>query len=126
MNSKDENGKYIFAGSKGDTAPFSRNSDGTYSYNGDQVTLDLPVGDTMSMATNSTGWEVFQQAINTSRSQITLTAPAVIDDGVCSAVNGQVSSEVHLQQLNSAAASLTQSISSAARSSRLPTRKATT
>ena len=24
MNTKDENGKYIFSGSKGDTAPFSR------------------------------------------------------------------------------------------------------
>ncbi|MET0776398.1 MAG: flagellar hook-associated protein 3 [Pseudomonas mandelii] len=93
MNSKDENGKYIFAGSKGDTAPFSRNSDGTYSYNGDQVTLDLAIGDTMSMATNSTGWEVFQQAINTSRSQVTMTAPAV-DDGRVVLSNGQVSSSV--------------------------------
>ena len=60
MNSKDENGKYIFAGSKGETQPFTRNDDGTYSYNGDQVTLDLAIGDTMSMATNSTGWDVFQ------------------------------------------------------------------
>lgn len=93
MNSKDENGKYIFAGSKGDTAPFSRNDDGTYSYNGDQVTLDLAIGDTMSMATNSTGWEVFQQAINTSRSQVTMTAPAV-DDGRVVLSNGQVSSSV--------------------------------
>jgi flagellar hook-associated protein 3 FlgL len=93
MNSKDENGKYIFAGSKGDTVPFSRNADGTYSYNGDQVTLDLAIGDTMSMATNSTGWEVFQQAINTSRSQVTMTAPAV-DDGRVVLSNGQVSSSV--------------------------------
>jgi flagellar hook-associated protein 3 FlgL len=82
MNTKDESGKYIFAGSKGDTVPFSRSSDGTYSYNGDQITLSLPVGDTMSMATNSTGWEVFQQAINTSRSQTVLTSPAVNDGRV--------------------------------------------
>ena len=82
MNSKDESGKYIFAGSKGDTPPFSRNSDGTYSYNGDQTTLNLPIGETLSMATNSTGWEVFQQAVNTSRSQTTLTAPAVNDERV--------------------------------------------
>jgi flagellar hook-associated protein 3 FlgL len=93
MNSKDENGKYIFAGSKGDTAPFSRNNDGTYSYNGDQVTLDLPIGDTMSMATNSTGWDTFQQAINTSRSQVSMTAPTV-DDGRVVLSNGQVSSGV--------------------------------
>jgi flagellar hook-associated protein 3 FlgL len=93
MNTKDENGKYLFAGSKGDTAPFSRNSDGTYSYNGDHTTLSLPVGDNMSMATNSTGWEVFQQAINTSRSQTSLTAPAV-DDGRVVLSNGQVTSGV--------------------------------
>ncbi|RON20349.1 flagellar hook-associated protein 3 [Pseudomonas brassicacearum] len=93
MNTKDENGKYIFAGSKGDTVPFTQNADGTYSYNGDQVTLDLAIGDTMSMATNSTGWEVFQQAINTSRSQVTMTAPAV-DDGRVVLSNGQVSSSV--------------------------------
>ncbi|WP_419709000.1 flagellar hook-associated protein 3 [Pseudomonas sp. NFX224] len=93
MNSKDENGKYIFAGSKGDTVPFTRNNDGTYSYNGDQVTLDLAVGDTMSMATNSTGWEAFEQAVNTSRSQVTMNAPAV-DDGRVTLSNGQVSSNV--------------------------------
>lgn len=90
MNSKDENGKYIFAGSKGDTVPFTRNSDGTYSYNGDQVTLNLPVGDGMSMATNSTGWEVFQQAINTSRTQVT----GSMNDGLVTLSDGQVSSNV--------------------------------
>lgn len=93
MNTQDENGKYIFAGSKGDTVPFTRNSDGTYSYNGDQVTLDLAVGDTMSMATNSTGWDTFQQAINTSRSQVTMNLPTV-DDGRITLTNGQVSSNV--------------------------------
>jgi len=89
MNSQDENGKYIFGGSKDDVPPFSRNSDGTYSYNGDQSSLQLPVGDTMMMAANSTGWDVFQQALNTSRSQVTMTAPAV-DDGRISLSNGQV------------------------------------
>ncbi|MCU1759178.1 flagellar hook-associated protein 3 [Pseudomonas sp. 14P_8.1_Bac3] len=90
MNSQDENGKYIFAGSKGDTVPFSRNSDGTYSYNGDQTTLNLPVGDNMSMATNSTGWEVFQQAVNTARTQVTSS----MNDGLVTLSDGQVSSSV--------------------------------
>ncbi|MHC8349513.1 flagellar hook-associated protein 3 [Pseudomonas sp. RT4P38] len=95
MNTKDENGKYIFSGSKGDTVPFSRNTDGTYSYNGDQVTLDLPIGDTQSMATNSTGWAVFQQAINTSRTQTTMTSPsALVDGGRVVLSNGQVGSDV--------------------------------
>lgn len=93
MNTQDENGKYIFAGSKGDVVPFTRNSDGTYSYNGDQTTLDLPIGDAMSMATNSTGWETFQQAVNTSRTEVTMTAPAV-DDGRVVLTNGQVSSSI--------------------------------
>lgn len=90
MNSQDENGKYIFSGSKGDTVPFTRNSDGTYSYNGDQVTLNLPVGDSMSMATNSTGWEVFQQAINTSRTQVT----GSMNDGLVTLSDGHVTSNV--------------------------------
>ncbi|MDP9525112.1 flagellar hook-associated protein 3 [Pseudomonas protegens] len=90
MNSQDENGKYLFGGSKDDVPPFSRNSDGTYSYNGDQSSLKLPVGDTMMMAANSTGWDVFQQALNTSRSQVTMTSPAV-DDGRVSLSNGQMS-----------------------------------
>ncbi|MHC8340382.1 flagellar hook-associated protein 3 [Pseudomonas sp. HLT2-19-2] len=93
MNSKDENGKYIFAGSKGETAPFTRNNDGTYSYNGDQVTLDLAIGDTMSMATNSTGWDTFQKAINTSRTETNMTATGVNGSKV-QLSNGQVSSDV--------------------------------
>lgn len=93
MNTKDENGKYIFAGSKGETAPFSRNSDGTYSYNGDQVTLDLAIGDTMSMATNSTGWDTFQKALNTSRTEVTATATGVNGSKVALS-DGQISSDV--------------------------------
>ncbi|AKV07414.1 flagellar hook-associated protein 3 [Pseudomonas fluorescens] len=92
MNTKDENGKYIFAGSKGDVAPFSRNNDGTYSYNGDQVTLDLAIGDTMSMATNSTGWDTFQKALNTSRTETTVTAVGV-NGNKAALSNGQVSSD---------------------------------
>ncbi|WP_460117171.1 flagellar hook-associated protein 3 [Pseudomonas sp. S2_C03] len=90
MNTQDENGKYIFGGSKGDTVPFTRNSDGTYTYNGDQSTLNLPVGDSMSMATNSTGWELFQQAVNTARTQVT----GSMNDGLVTLSNGQVNSSV--------------------------------
>lgn len=90
MNSRDENGKYIFSGSRGDTPPYVRNADGTYSYQGDQSTLSLQVGDMLSMATNDSGYSVFEQALNTSRSQTTLTFPAV-DDGRVSLSNGQVS-----------------------------------
>ncbi|WMN19426.1 flagellar hook-associated protein 3 [Pseudomonas piscis] len=91
MNTQDENGKYIFGGSKDDVPPFSRNSDGTYSYNGDQSSLMLPVGDTMLMAANSTGWDVFQKAPNTSRTQVTTQTAPVPDNGQVFMSNGQMS-----------------------------------
>ncbi|MEG0243126.1 MAG: flagellar hook-associated protein 3 [Pseudomonas sp.] len=90
MNSKDESGKYIFSGSKGETPPYQRNADGTYSYQGDQGKLNLQVGDMLSLAANETGYDAFEQALNTSRSETKLTAPAT-DDGRVSLSNGQVS-----------------------------------
>ncbi|WP_191833284.1 flagellar hook-associated protein 3 [Pseudomonas fluorescens] len=90
MNSRDENGKYIFSGSRGDTQPYVRNADGTYSYQGDQSNLSLQVGDMLSMATNESGYDAFEQALNTSRSQTSLTAPTP-DDGRVSLSEGQVS-----------------------------------
>ncbi|AGZ36249.1 flagellar hook-associated protein 3 [Pseudomonas sp. SWI6] len=93
MNSRDENGQYLFAGSKTDTAPFVRNADGTYSYQGDQTQLELQVGDMLKMAGNSTGYSVFEQALNTSRTQTTMTNP-VVDDGRVKLSNGQVSGSV--------------------------------
>lgn len=91
MNSKDANGKYIFSGASNNTEPFSRNSDGTYSYNGDQTQLQLKIGDSMALGLNDTGWDVFQQAINASRSSTKMMAPAV-DDGRVSLSPGLVSS----------------------------------
>jgi flagellar hook-associated protein 3 FlgL len=89
MNSKDADGNYLFSGSKTDTAPYSQNSDGTYSYNGNQTSINLGVGDGMTVATNTTGWDAFQQTINTSRTQTNMTAPAV-DDGRVVLSNGTV------------------------------------
>ncbi|MGY3173390.1 flagellar hook-associated protein 3 FlgL [Pseudomonas sp. TE12234] len=89
MNSKDSAGNYLFSGSKTDTAPYSQNSDGTFTYNGDQTSINLGIGDGMTVATNTTGWDAFQQAINTSRTQTTMTAPAV-DDGRVVLSNGTI------------------------------------
>lgn len=93
MNSKDESGKYLFAGSKGDTQPYVRNADGTYSYQGDETSLMLQVGDAISLAANETGYSAFEQAINTSRSETKLVSPAV-DDGRINLSNGQVTGSV--------------------------------
>lgn len=89
MNSKDSSGNYLFSGSKTDTAPYSQNADGTYTYNGDQTSINLGIGDGLTVASNTTGWDAFQQTINTSRTQATMTAPAV-DDGRVVLSNGQV------------------------------------
>ncbi len=90
MNTKDETGSYLFSGSKGSTQPYVRNADGTYSYQGDEVSLTLQVGDMISLAANETGYSAFEQALNTSRSETKLVSPAT-DDGRVSLSNGQVS-----------------------------------
>lgn len=76
LNSRDANGDYMFGGSKNATPPYVRNSDGTYSYQGDQTQLSLQVSDTLHLATNDTGYSVFEQATNNSRTQSAMTAPA--------------------------------------------------
>lgn len=91
MNSKDANGKYIFSGASNNTQPFVKNSDGTYSYQGDQTQLQLKIGDSMSLGLNDTGWDVFQQAINAARSSTTMLTPPV-DDGRVALSPGLVSS----------------------------------
>jgi flagellar hook-associated protein 3 FlgL len=91
LNSKDANGQYLFSGSKSTTPPYVQNSDGTYTYQGDQTQLSLQVSDTLKLATNDTGFSVFESAINTSRTQTTMTAPAV-DDGRVTVSNGRLSS----------------------------------
>ncbi|MDB5979387.1 MAG: flagellar hook-associated protein FlgL, partial [Pseudomonas sp.] len=90
MNTQDAIGNYIFSGSKSSTPPYSLNSDGTYSYNGDQTSVGLPIGDKLTVAGNTTGWQAFEQAINTTRTSATMTSPAV-DDGRVSLSGGQVS-----------------------------------
>jgi flagellar hook-associated protein 3 FlgL len=89
MNGQDANGKYIFSGSKTSTPPYSQNSDGTYSYNGDQSSINVPIGTNLSVATNTTGWAAFEQATNTAPASSTMTSPAV-DDGRVSLSAGQV------------------------------------
>lgn len=91
MNSQDSNGQYMFSGSKSSTAPYSMNADGTYSYNGDQTALTLAVGDGLKLAAGTTGFEAFEQAVNTTRTSSTLTSPAV-EDGKVSLSGGLVTS----------------------------------
>ncbi|WP_264316421.1 MULTISPECIES: flagellar hook-associated protein 3 [Pseudomonas] len=91
LNSKDSNGNYIFAGSKSTTQPYVRNADGTYTYQGDQTQLSLQVSDTLSIATNDTGYTLFEQATNVSRTQTTQVSPTT-DDGILTLTAGTLTS----------------------------------
>ncbi|MDE1164331.1 MAG: flagellar hook-associated protein 3 [Pseudomonas sp.] len=92
LNTKDASGYYMFSGSKSTTPPYVKNSDGSYTYQGDQTALSLQVSDTLSLPTGVTGYSAFEQATNTSRTQSTVTSPAVNDNKV-SISPGQMDSE---------------------------------
>lgn len=80
MNSQNANGDYIFSGSKAKTPPYALNPDGSYSYKGDQTAIKLSVGDGISLASNSTGWDAFEQAVNTTPTAATWAGSGT-DDG---------------------------------------------
>ncbi|QLG91959.1 flagellar hook-associated protein 3 [Pseudomonas yamanorum] len=79
LNSKDSSGHFLFAGGKSDTPPYARNSDGTYSYQGDETPLSLKVSDTLSMVANDTGKSILEGTTNAGRTQVTLQPPSVND-----------------------------------------------
>lgn len=78
LNSKDAAGNYLFSGSKTDTAPYSRNIDGTYNYQGDENALSLQVSETLTVRTGDTGKTILEGAANNSRTQSTYTTPAPV------------------------------------------------
>lgn len=82
LNTKDSSGHYLFAGGKADTPPYTRNSDGTYSYQGDETSLNLKVSDTLSMALGDTGKNIVEGTPNAGRTQVTLQPPSFNDGKV--------------------------------------------
>ncbi len=88
LNSKDSSGHYLFAGGKSDTPPYARNSDGTYSYQGDETPLSLKVSDTLSMVVNDTGKSILEGTVNAGRTQAT----ASVNDGKVLVSGGIVTS----------------------------------
>ncbi|MBN0978010.1 flagellar hook-associated protein 3 [Pseudomonas hygromyciniae] len=88
LNSKDSSGHYLFAGGKSDTPPYARNSDGTYSYQGDETPLSLKVSDTLSMVVNDTGKSILESTVNAGRTQATAT----VNDGKVLVSGGIVTS----------------------------------
>ncbi|MEB0206768.1 flagellar hook-associated protein 3 [Pseudomonas sp. CCC3.1] len=90
LNSKDASGNYMFSGSKTDTPPYTRNNDGTYTYQGDDTQLNLKVSDTLSMASSDTAKSFMENSVNTGRTQATLQ-PVLDADGAVVPDNGVVS-----------------------------------
>ena len=88
LNSKDSSGHYLFAGGKSDTLPYARNSDGTYSYQGDETPLSLKVSDTLSMVVNDTGKSILEGTVNAGRTQAT----GSVNDGKVLVSSGIVTS----------------------------------
>ncbi|PHN18369.1 flagellar hook-associated protein 3 [Pseudomonas sp. ICMP 460] len=91
LNSKDSAGNYLFAGSNTQTPPYSRNNDGTYSYQGDETPLSLQVSDTLRVSAGDTGKSILEGAVNSSRTQAAVIPPTV-NDGKVSMSAGLVTS----------------------------------
>lgn len=59
-NTRDANGEYIFAGFQSGTKPFVAETDGTFTYNGDQGQRFLQISETRQVADSDTGTVVFR------------------------------------------------------------------
>ncbi|PAA09040.1 flagellar hook-associated protein 3 [Pseudomonas fragi] len=98
LNSKDAAGNYMFSGSKTDTPPYTRNNDGTYSYQGDDTQLNLKVSDTLTLASSDTARSIMEGATNTGRTQATFVSSMgadgkpTVNDGKLSVSAGLVTS----------------------------------
>ena len=82
LNTKDSSGNYMFSGAKTDTPPYSRNNDGTYTYQGDETPLSLQVSSNLTIAAGDTGKTLLESSGNTGRTQATILPPAVNDGKV--------------------------------------------
>lgn len=60
VNTKDEQGNYIFSGSKVDTPPFAKQADGSYDYQGDSKERSVQISDSVRTPLNMTGKEIFE------------------------------------------------------------------
>ncbi len=95
LNTKDASGNYLFSGSKTDTPPYSRNNDGTYTYQGDDTALNLKVADNLAISMGDTAKSMLETSANTGRTQATrvLADPAVdVDDGKVTVSAGLIAS----------------------------------
>ncbi|MXS19948.1 flagellar hook-associated protein FlgL [Pseudomonas oryzihabitans] len=74
MNSKDASGKYLFSGSMGDTQPYVRNADGSYSYNGDEGQRSVQIASSTFVPISDSGKDAFENNFNANRVDTTKVA----------------------------------------------------
>jgi len=80
-NTKNANGEYLFAGSKGQTQPFAQTGSG-FSYSGDQGSRYLQVGPSTQVAVGDSGSDAFMVIRNGNGTFTTLNNPANTGSGV--------------------------------------------
>lgn len=86
-NSKDTNGKYLFAGYQVNQKPFSRQADGSFSYNADQGQRLIQISSQRRIADGDSGLKVFMDiGVGNGRFQImdnpANTGSGIIDPGI--------------------------------------------
>ncbi len=94
-NSRDPSGNYLFAGYQGRTAPITRNSDGTFGYQGDDGQRQLALSDDRRVAINDAGADVFARIRNGNGTFTTSASPG--NTGSASLDAGSVTSGAHWQ-----------------------------
>ena len=85
-NSRDNNNEYLFSGGQGDTRPFARNADGSFSYFGDDSQRLIQIGPTRQVADSDAGSGAFLAIKNGNGSFVVQenssnTGSGVIDPG---------------------------------------------
>ena len=98
LNTKDASGNYLFSGSKTDTPPYTRNNDGTYTYQGDDTALNLRVAENLSVPMGDTAKKMLETSANTGRTQATpVMVPPAVDDGKVTISAGLIASGVDVK-----------------------------
>jgi len=65
INTKDEQGNYIFSVSKVDTAPYAKRADGSYSFQGDGKEREVQISESVSSPLNMSGKQIFEDIPST-------------------------------------------------------------
>ncbi|MCP3673257.1 MAG: flagellar hook-associated protein 3, partial [Gammaproteobacteria bacterium] len=63
-NFKNSSGDYLFSGNKIDQIPFTKQSTGNYSYEGDQGVRNIQISTSAQVEMNDSGYQLFQNILN--------------------------------------------------------------